>query len=439
MRLPSLTSLALLAACTASAQQFDFGNPRAEAPQIGVAAPQPYESATGYGLLFQQDLSTQEAETGTAGFESAWPWAFGVKLPGGNYRVSVQLRNASEEDQMVTIKAEARRLMVHGLQVPAGKQIETEFTVHIHDDSLASGGKVQLNDREIGHWNWNDRLELEFAAPGVAVDHLTIEPAEGAPTVYLAGDSTVTDQAQEPWAGWGQMMPVFFKEHVAVANYAESGETLKQFRAEHRLQKILEQIQPGDYLLLQFGHNDMKEKGEGIGPFQSYADDLRAFIRAARAKGALPVLVTSMKRRHFDEEGKLKPTLGDYPEAMRQVAEEMQVPLIDLNAMSAQLYYAWGGVDGSTIGFVHYPAGTFPGQDKDLKDDTHFNTYGGYQLARCVVLGIQKQVPGLQDWLRRDIVPFDPARPEPVGEVAIPSSPLGPYMTDPTQTVFGSY
>src|SRR5207302_2127569 len=101
-----------------------------------------------------------------------------------------------------------------------------------------------------------------------------------------------------------------------------------------------------------------------------------------------PVLVTSMNRRTFGADGKITNSLGDFPEAVRQVAREEKVPLIDLHAMSAKFYEAMGPTD-STRAFVQYPANTFPGQPKELKDNTHFNAYGAYELARCVVEGIK--------------------------------------------------
>jgi lysophospholipase L1-like esterase len=139
-------------------------------------------------------------------------------------------------------------------------------------------------------------------------------------TVYLMGDSTVTDQPGEPWAAWGQMLPRFFTNRVAVANYAESGETLRSSAGAGRLDKVVSVLRPGDYVFLQFGHNDQKEKGEGVGAFTTYKTELKRYVSEIRRKGAIPVLVTSMNRRRFDESGKIVATLGDYPEAVRQAA-----------------------------------------------------------------------------------------------------------------------
>ena len=127
-------------------------------------------------------------------------------------------------------------------------------------------------------------------------------------------------------------------------------------------------------------------------------------------KDVIPVLITSMHRRKFDSTDHIINTLDDYPEAMRQTAKEENVALIDLNAMSKTLYEAWGS-ERSIKAFVHYPANTFPGQDKKLEDNTHFSPYGAYQLARCIVGSIQKQNLPLARFVRKEITAYDPAQP----------------------------
>lgn len=242
-------------------------------------------------------------------------------------------------------------------------------------------------------------------------------------TVYLAGNSTMVDQPEEPYAAWGQMIPVFFRAgEVVVANYAESGETLKAFHAEKRLDKILSLMKPKDYLFIEFAHNDQKAGANHLDPFSSYKEMLKFYIAETREKGGIPVLVTSMHRRNFNEEGKIINTLGDYPDAMREVGKEANVPVIDLNAMSKVLYEAWGP-EGSLKAFVHYPANTFPGQVEKLEDNTHFTPYGAYELAKCVVEGIKREVPSLDKYLRRGIPIFDPAEPDPPGQWYWPLSP----------------
>jgi lysophospholipase L1-like esterase len=203
------------------------------------------------------------------------------------------------------------------------------------------------------------------------------------------------------------MLPRFFKPGVAVANHAESGETLRAFAAEKRLDKVLSTMKAGDYLFIQFGHNDMKERGEGVGAFTTYAKSLEHDIAQARGKGAIPVLLTPMHRRTFDADGKITNSLGDYPEAVRRTAREQNVPLIDLNAMSKPFYEALGP-EGSKKAFV---------------DNTHHNNYGSYELARCVVEGIKRNGLDLAKHLVDDLPPFDPVHPDPIERFGVPASP----------------
>ena len=170
-------------------------------------------------------------------------------------------------------------------------------------------------------------------------------------------------------------------------------------------------MKPGDYLFIEFTHNDQKPGGNHLDAFTTYKDELKSFVSEAQKKGGKPVLVTSMHRRRFDDKGQIINTLEDYPEAMRQTAKEENVPLIDLNAMSKQFYEALGP-ENSKKAFVHYPANTYPGQDKALADDTHFNPYGAYELAKCVVQGIRDNKTELSKVLIDKLPVFDPAKPD---------------------------
>ena len=349
------------------------------------------------------------------------PFFFSVRVPEGNYRVRLTLGDPNGASS-TTVKAESRRLMVERVDTPRGEVSTRSFVVNIRTSALPDGGKVRLRPREIGHLNWDEKLTLEFSGSRPRIQTVELVRDDAVPTLFIAGDSTVTDDRNEPWSAWGQMLPRFFNDSIAVANHAESGESLKSFIGEKRLEKVLSQMKPGDYFFIQFGHNDQKETGEGIGPYTSFKTTLRQFVAEARKKGAHPVLVTSMFRRRFDESGKIIDTMAQYPDAVRQTAAEENVPLIDLNEMSRRLFEAMGP-EGSKRAFVHYPAGTFPGQTEELKDDSHFSTYGAYQLAKCIVEGIKKEVPALAACLAPNLQPFDPATPEPADEWRLPPSP----------------
>lgn len=342
-------------------------------------------------------------------------------LPEGNYTVTVQLGHPTEA-ATTWVKAEMRQLMLEAVATQPGEFATESFTVNIRGPKIEGDTRnVGLKPREAGALRWDDRLSLEFLGVHPAPKTLDIQPAPDAITVFLAGDSTVTDQGAEPWAGWGQMLPAFFRAGVAVANHAESGLSGPSFLGQRRLDKILSQMKQGDYLFIQFGHNDQKENDEDAGPFKRYKRTLEGYVDRVRERGGLPVLVTPVERRRFDRNGGPYPTLADHAEAVRQTAKEKNVPVIDLNAMSLKLYAALGA-NASAKAFVHYPANTFPNQSKALKDNTHHNTYGAYELAKCMVEGIKTEVPELAKHLRPGRPAFDPAQPDAPESLTIPPS-----------------
>ncbi len=342
-----------------------------------------------------------------------------LPMPEGNYLVRVQLGDARRASD-TAVKAEARRYMVPRVALAPGEFRDVAFVVNVRTPALPDGGQVRLRDREKDRATWDADLSLEFLGERPAVRSIEVFPAE-AVTVFLLGDSTVVDQPDEPWAGWGQMLPVFFGPTVAVSNHAESGRAVSSFVAERRFEKAMAMMKPGDYALIQFGHNDMKEKWEGAGAYGNFTEGLRKMLAAIRENGGHPVLVTPMHRRWFNDDGTVKPTHGDYPQAMRDLAEAEDVPLIDLQNMSGSFYEALGP-EGSKGAFVHYPAGTFPGQTERLKDDSHHNNYGAYVLARCVVEGIREHDLPLARHLIEGLKPFDPGDPPTAAAVDVPTS-----------------
>ena len=399
--------------------KFAFGMGNAAPGFLPVLPTTAYTPERGYGFEPGPAVTTAGGAV-----TSDKPFLFSVALPDGDYNVTVRLGDKAAAST-TTVKAESRRLMLEKVETTPGQTVTKTFTVNIRTPQIKGGGRVRLKAREEGpplDRDWDDRLTLEFNNTHPALETLEITPAPDAVTVYLAGDSTVTDQPEEPWCAWGQMLPRFFGPGIAVANNAESGESLRSFLGAGRLDKVLSTMKAGDYLFIQFGHNDMKEHGEGVGAFTTYAADLKRFVAEARKRGGLPILVTPMNRRRFDADGKIVNTLGDYPDAVRRTAKDENVPLIDLNAMSKTLFEAMGP-EGTLKAFVHYPAGTFPGQVKELKDDTHFNTYGAYQLAKCMVEGIKADKLGLAKYLTPDVPAFDPSRPDPVDAWHLPASP----------------
>ncbi len=410
------------AAAPAFPLRFDFGAAAHEPGATLVSPDVGYTAQRGYGLL-GSTVPAVSAGQGRGYAQDALvahkPFSFLVDLPEGNYDVTVILGDPAAASD-TTVKAETRRLLLEGVRAPGGAVQTRTFTVNVRTPAIAGGGRVKLKDRERDAWHWDDKLILEFNGAHPSVAGLEIRPNPDALTIYLAGDSTVTDQGGEPWCAWGQMLPRFFPSGVAVANHAESGLSLASFRGSNRLDKILGALRPGDYVFIQFGHNDQKEKGEGVGAFTTYAKSLRDYVAAIRAKDGKPVLVTPMYRRRFNEKNELFDTLGDYAAAVRQVAGETGAPLVDLHAMSARVFSALGK-DRSKLAFVHFPAGAY-GSEKAVSDDTHFSPYGAYELARCVVEGIRAGVPELATRLSPDAGVFDPSKPDAPEAFAVPAS-----------------
>jgi lysophospholipase L1-like esterase len=409
--------------------KFDFGKERGKEGYRLVSTETIYTPERGYGFEFSQQLvcisgTLKEDYLRNDYITSSQPFYFSVKLPEGNYHLKVLLGDKTGE-ALTTIKAECRRLMVEKLETKKGEFKTVEFTVHVRDSIIRSAtgeSKVRLKSRERVYLHWDDKLTLEFSNTAPKVCAIEITKVQDIPTVFLAGNSTVVDQAYEPWAAWGQMIPAFFQPgKIVVANYAESGETMKSFKGEGRLEKVWSIAKPGDYLFIEFAHNDQKQGSGHLDPFTSYKQTVKEWVSEAKKRGLTPVLVTSMNRRTFDSTGHIMNSLGDYPEAMRQTAKEAGVPLIDLNAMSKTLYEALGP-ETSIKAFVHFAANTYPNQPKDVKDNTHFSTYGAYQLAKCVVNDIKENVPTLAKYLKHDLPKYDPGKPDNVETWNLPIS-----------------
>ena len=309
-----------------------------------------------------------------------------VAVPDGNYRVTVTL-GAKKQAVSTTVRAESRRLFIENEVTKKGETKTISFLVNKRTPRISERESVRIKDRERTKLNWDDLLTLEVTGDRQVVQQITIERDTIAPTVFLCGNSTVVDQDDEPWASWGQMITRWFNDSVCFCNLAESGETASTFIAAGRLKKGLSMMKSGDYIIMEFGHNDQKQKFAGAGAYYNFATALKTFVDEARQRGATPIFITPTQRRSFDEQGRIKETHANYPEAMAWVAEREGCKLIDLHLMTRQLFEAMGE-EGSKQAFVHYPAGSYPGQTKAFADNTHFNPYGAYQIAKCVIEGL---------------------------------------------------
>ena len=342
------------------------------------------------------------------GLEGDWSWS----LPDGNYKVTITLGSKKKTAHTV-VRAESRRLMIESCTTKKGEFKTFSFIVNKRSPVIVEGKRVSLKSRELGYLNWDDSLSLAFCGTSPAVVSVKIEPDTTATTIFLCGNSTVVDQEEEPWASWGQMIPRWFTDRVAISNHAESGLSLRSFMASHRLEKVLSMLKAGDYVLCEFGHNDQKEHGAGDGAWYSFQYQLKLFVDQVRAAGGIPIFVTPTQRRHFDDatHTKIQETHGDYPDAMRDVAKREGVPLIELHDMTRDFFETLGFED-SKKALVHYPANTFPEQEKALEDNTHFNPYGAYEVAKMVVMGMKQLKLPVVQYLREDWQDFDPRHPD---------------------------
>jgi len=414
-----LSSLVL----SATAQSFDFsfaplkGAKHSTAIQVSPA--DRYGEAKEYGFDFIASPERLDAQT---------PFYFSVRVPDGNYRVTVTL-GSRKRAAVTTVRAESRRLFVENVATKKGEQKVVSFVVHKHSPQIDEKRSMRLKKRELTKLNFDDRLTLEINGDAPACAAVSIERDDSVPTLFLCGNSTVVDQDSEPWASWGQMITRWFGPEVAIANFAESGETASTFIAANRLAKALSMMKAGDYLIAEFGHNDQKQRGPGMGAYYNFATALKTFIDETRARGATPIFVTPTQRRSF-KDGRIQETHADYPEAMEWVARRENVPLIDLHSMTRDFYEALGE-EQSKRAFVHYPAGSFPGQTADFKDNTHFNPYGAYELAKCVIEGMRQLNLPILSALRPDYLelypasaPFDPSHPDALSDFHWNDSPF---------------
>ena len=371
-----------------------------------------YTDAAGYGY----DVLPAPQKMGQ-------PFFFSAKLPDGNYKVTVEL-GAKKMKGSTVVRAESRRLMVRETATAKGKFKKVEFVVNKRSPFISDKMNVRIKEREKNYLNWDDRLTLEFNGSCPTVKSISIEPDTTAVTLFLCGNSTVVDQNEEPYASWGQMIPCWFNPGVAISNHAESGLSAATFLGSNRLDKVLAMMRKGDYVFCEFGHNDQKEHRPGDGAWYSFQYNLKRFIDLVREKGGHIIFVTPTQRRAWDSTNThIIETHGDYPDAMRDVAKRENVPLIELHDMT-RTFFETLGFENSKKSLVHYPAGTFAGQKIDLADNTHFNPYGAYEVAKMMVMGMKSIGLPVTQFLREDWADFDPAKPDDFNHFVWYPSPL---------------
>ncbi len=220
-------------------------------------------------------------------------------------------------------------------------------------------------------------------------------------TVYLAGDSTCANKTADrrPETGWGEMLQQYFDPaKVTVDNRALNGRSTKSFIDEGRWQAIVDALRKGDYVFIEFGHNDEKKDKPAIyASPDDYKANLTRFIREVRAKGATPVLMTPVSRRKFENDVLVK-THGEYPDAVKSVGKAENVAMIDMESKSAAVLSRYGNA-GSTTLFLQLKPGENPNYPKGVEDNTHFNPKGAEEMAKLAVEGIRQDKLKLSKYL----------------------------------------
>lgn len=235
---------------------------------------------------------------------------------------------------------------------------------------------------------------------------LAAAPAAPPPLhLYLIGDSTMADKerAAFPETGWGMPLRTFFDSTVVVSNQAKNGRSTRTFLAENRWQPIVEALRPGDYVFIQFGHNDESvQNPERYTAPADYRRNLIRFVTETQARQAWPVLLTPISRRKFDAAGQVPETHAPYSQATREVAAQYHVPLLDLDAQSRRLL-AQLGPETSKLLFLQLAPGEHPNYPYGRQDNTHFNELGARKMAELAVRELQAQHLPLAGHLARPL------------------------------------
>jgi lysophospholipase L1-like esterase len=387
--------------------KFDFGPGKARDGYVQVSPGETYSSERGYGFDFGSKpigVDRGGGDPQTDGFVTTDepPFFFSVKVPEGNYRITVTLGDAEGESR-TTIRTEAAHLMASGIVTAQGKIETRTFYANVRRPQLPPPPRNAPGGTEVHMFLageaearcWDEKLTIEFNNSRPCLCAMEIVKDDAVPTIFVAGDSTVGDPRRGPGGNWPTQICQFFKPEVVVCNSAEGGETSKSFVTGLRLDKVLSQMKAGDFFLVQFGHNDSKPQWPQsyTEPGTSFNAYLRVFIAETRRRGATLILVTPMERRANGD------SVGPWARAMREVAEQEKVPLIDQWAVSKELWTALG-----------------PNVNQAFADQTHLSGYGGYLLSKLIVGGIRRNVPALSRFVVEDFKEMDPAHPEPPPE-----------------------
>lgn len=406
-----VTIAALLAAFSmaeaAENYKFDFGEGPVAAGYTQVKANTKYSDSQGYGFesgtvssvdrLWDDDLTTDF-------LTAKGDMVFSVALPQGNYEVTFILGDGENESE-TTVWAENRKLMLDRITLAGGVfSRQTVSLRRMETRSMDGSVTMSIKDREKDYRTWDKKLTFVISGKAPAVAGIEIKRNDNVTTLWLCGNSTVVDQITAPWAGWDQMAPGFFKSSLAIANYAESGLTASGFYSMKRLAKILAEVKKGDFVTVQFAHNDQKNQND----VKNYETTLTKYANEIKAKGATPLFVTSTARQNETDP---KTAVGGLPERMRALGKKLGVTVLDLNQHSITLGKALGGNKEKMYMYT-------------ASDKTHFCEYGAYELARANIEEIKAKVPELAKHLRDDHEAFDSSKPDPLDVLTRAKTPI---------------
>ncbi len=404
----------------AQTYRFDFGSTETIEGYEAVTAATVYNPERGFGFeprAIPKDVVRKKGSALTKDFvTSDAPFYFSIKLPEGNYKVTLTLGD-TQGTSCTTVKSEVRRLMLEHHTTAKGQVQTVSFNVNIRTPDLSKGNAIKLNTRELDYatgivktYTWDDKLTLQFFDSAPAVCALEIEPAaEDVVTVFIIGDSTVTDQ--QSGGTWGQYLPRWFDAHVVVANHAESGMTIKGFRFGRRWDKIMESAKAGDYLLIQLGTNDEKRRGHDpmwdaddhagdwvrthSDPEKDYVWGLATMALEAKRHGMIPVIVSPMTK--IDRRtGSATEVMTPYGVNARHGAELGECAYVDLWTMSRNIVSALK-LDANAA----------------YSDGTHTDNYGAYLFSLGIVQTIKNLGLGLGKFVLPDTPNFDAKNPKP--------------------------
>lgn len=332
------------------------------------------------------------------------PLTFKLKVPKqGNYQISLTVNGGDRGCDNLTVFTGRRHLAARCIALQPHESRAIEFTVNICD--IIPRGKEEVYT--------DTTLDITLFGSQVILSALSVTEAD-VRTIYIAGDSTVTDQSgaypYDPgccYSGWGQMLSAYLKPGIAVSNHAHSGLTTESFRSEGHYDIVRRFIKAGDYFLMQFAHND--QKLPELDAAGGYRSRLITYIEEIRAVGAIPVIITPLARNTWKGDGTYNDLLADYAAECFRVGREYDVPVIDLHQFSMD-FVKKEGLDSAKR--YYYP-----------KDYTHTNDYGAYLMAGCIADGL-KAVEGLADFSDTDKTAWLPPQ-----TVTLPVPPEG-YETE---------